>query len=344
MPTLADQIISDAQEVYARNPDLFKDLTGKRVLITGGTGLLGLHMLAVLGIVDKQFGLSTLFYTSVQDFGFPNRIIRVAAPNAVWMQKNLAERYGTDGLPFADVIIHAAGYGQPTKFMADQIATLRLNTSVALDLDHYLASGGRALYISSSEIYSGNTWTPHTEYMHGTTTPQHPRAAYIEGKRCEEAIAAAQNKNEKTYKVARVSLSYGPGTRRNDDRVIYQFIGQALTSGVIQPKDAGQAMRTYNYVSDAVEMLFNILLRGKQQVYNVGGTSLVSIRDLATLIALITDTHAMFPENTAQADVSAPQAVRSSIDRYIAEFGKTDFVDIKEGLKRTIEWQKLLYA
>ena len=244
----------------------------------------------------------------------------------------------------ADVIIHAAGYGQPTKFMADQIATLRLNTSVVMDLDHYLVPGGRALFISSSEVYSGNTWTPHTESMIGTTDPQHPRGAYIEGKRCGEAIAAALNSAEKTYKIARVSLSYGPGTRTNDDRVLYQFIGQALTSGVIQPKDGGWARRTYNYVSDAVEMIFNVLLRGKHLVYNIGGPSTVTIRDLATLIALGTGAHAMFPESTGQADASAPAAVRSSIDRYMIEFGKTDFVDIEEGLRRTIEWQKLIYA
>jgi nucleoside-diphosphate-sugar epimerase len=242
------------------------------------------------------------------------------------------------------VIIHAAGYGQPAKFTARPLATLALNTSTLLHLDHLLEKGGRALYISSSEVYSGNNCAPHTEGMIGTTTPQHPRGAYIEGKRCGEAIANALNESGKTYKVARVSLAYGPGTRKGDDRVLNQFIAQALTKGGITCKDAGRAQRTYLYVADCVEMLLNVLLRGKHHVYNVGGTSDISIRELAYSIAANTDTTAKFPDENRQGDGSAPILVKSDISRYCQEFGKDTFIDMTDGLTRTINWQKALYG
>jgi UDP-glucuronate decarboxylase len=344
MHYLASQISEDAKNVFWAVPAI-QYLAGKHVLVTGGTGIIGLHCMAVLGLVDFSWGLGSLTYTSLHDHSDFNSLVSSLAPHAVWVQADLTVGSQVKTLPRADVLIHAAGYGQPAKFMANPLSTIALNTSALLHLNHLVEVGGRALFVSSSEVYSGNTCIPHVEDSIGSTTPQHKRSAYIEGKRCGEAIASALNDLDKTYKVARVSLSYGPGTRKTDDRVINQFIAQAITKGGISCKDAGRAGRTYNYISDCVEMLFNILLRGKYHVYNVGGMSDISIRELANTISILTDTIATFPDEAGgQSDQSAPPMVKSSIDRYRREFGKDKFVDMVDGLKRTINWQKLLYG
>jgi nucleoside-diphosphate-sugar epimerase len=344
MPFLANQIIKDAAEVFNRNLPLWKELAGKRVLITGGTGILGLNLMAVLSLVNQTHKLGSLSYTSVQNYSFPNKIIDDIAPGSFWWQADLTRNTGEIMLPEVDVLIHAAGYGQPAKFMADPVKTIALNTTVMIYLNRHLAKGGKALYVSSSEIYSGNDNTPHHEDYVGKTAPQHPRGAYIESKRCGEALATAFSATGKTWRSARVSLSYGPGTRKNDDRVLNQFIKQALLDGSISCKDGGYASRTYNYVSDAVEMMFNILLRGSQPVYNVGGVSTLTIRQLATTIARLTGTVASFPEENGQNLVSAPAVVKSSISRYQDEFGRKAFVNMVDGLTRTINWQKILYG
>lgn len=343
MNQLKDQIIADAWGIYRATPAL-QDLAGRRVLVTGGTGIIGLYVMAVLGVVDEKHDLGAITYTSLHNYGTFNALVHDVSPTAVWMQTDLTVGSQVRTLPHADVIIHAAGYGQPAKFMANPVATIALNTSAVIHLDNLLEKGGRALFISSSEVYSGNAFIPHTEQVIGTTTPQHPRGAYIEGKRCGEAISYALDHTDKTYKVARVSLSYGPGTRPTDDRVINQFIAQAINNGEIRCKDSGQSGRTYNYVADAVEMLFHILLRGKHHVYNVAGMSDVSIRSLANTIATLTGTKATFPEEHKIGDTSAPAWVRSSIDLYRKEFGKDTFVDMVDGLTRTINWQKILYG
>lgn len=344
MSSLKSQIISDAEGVFEANKYVLQDLAGRDVLVTGGTGILGINLMAVLGRVHDRYGLGKLTYTSRRDYDAFNALVHDVAPTAVWLQADLTVGSQVRTLPRTDILIHAAGYGQPAKFMADPLATISLNTAAMLHLNNLLRDNGRALYVSSSEVYSGNTFIPHVESAIGTTTPQHPRGAYIEGKRCGEAIAHAINgTGNKTYRVARVSLSYGPGTRKNDDRVLNQFIRQAILSGAIACKDSGQAGRTYNYVTDAVEMLLNILLRGKHEVYNVAGMSDISIRELANTIATLTHSLATFPEEHKIGDFSAPAWVRSDISLYRKEFGKDKFVDMVDGLTRTINWQRVLH-
>jgi hypothetical protein len=83
---------------------------------------------------------------------------------------------------------------------------------------------------------------------------------------------------------ARIALAYGPGTKKHDTRVLNQFIEKALVQKRIELLDSGEATRTYCYIDDVVEMLWNIVLRGNQEVYNVGGHSVTSIADLAMRI------------------------------------------------------------
>ena len=108
-------------------------------------------------------------------------------------------------------------------FTKHKLDTIAVNTSFLLKLFKYLKPNGKFLYISSSEVYSGAT-PSHTEEMIGTTTPQHPRACYIEGKRCGEAICTAYREQGYYVKIARLALAYGPGTKAHDTRVINEFI------------------------------------------------------------------------------------------------------------------------
>ena len=111
----------------------------------------------------------------------------------------------------------------------------------------------------------------------GTTTPYHPRAAYIEGKRCGEVIVNAQRSKGIRAMSARIGLTYGPGTRKHDARVMNQFIEQALTTGKIQLIDDGSSGVCYCYAEDLMKMLWKILLHGTEAVYNVGGQDRMSI-------------------------------------------------------------------
>jgi nucleoside-diphosphate-sugar epimerase len=238
-----------------------------------------------------------------------------------------------------DYIIFGSGYGQPIKFSEDKLQTLRINTGAVQIAFQYLKPGGKFLYISTSEIYSGAP-SPHKEIDIGTTTPQHPRACYIEGKRCGEAICMAYREQGYDVKIARLALAYGPGTKKGDTRVINQFIEEALTKKEIKMLDDGSAVRTYCYVDDAVDLMLHILFYGKDCVYNVGGFSKVSVKDIANYVGFIT--HAKVIEGKKRLEGS-PDSVELDMTKTLTEFPHK-FVDFGIGIQKTINYQKQLYG
>ena len=285
-----------------------------RILITGASGLIGTHLLATAKDLEV---ISVVNHNPVQVEG------------STVLQGDLTDSAFLDSLPKVDYIIHGAGYGQPRKFTLDPIKTIKLNTTVLLKLFDKLNNDGKLLYLSTSEVYSGAK-PPYKETDIGTTSPNHPRACYIESKRCGEAICNAYG-----AKIARLSLVYGPGARGDDERVMSDFIRQGL-KGEIHLLDAGQALRTYCYVTDAAELLWKILLHG-QGTYNVGGHSQVSIKELAMKIGTVLNAKVFL--GTKKLD-GAPEDVSLDMSATEKEFNKSIYVDLDEGLRQTIEWHK----
>lgn len=235
----------------------------------------------------------------------------------------------------SDYVIHAAGYGQPAKFMAEPIRTILVNVPGIIQLSERMKPDGKCLFLSSSEVYSGSKHIPHTESDIGTTAPDHPRGCYIEAKRCGEAAVHAIRAGSLDAKIARVSLVYGPA-KWDDKRVMFDFIRQAMTTGVIRLRDRGEAIRTYCYVEDAVTMLLNILMKGTQAVYNVGGESRTSIATLAHVISVMCNAKLVITTEESPMR-GAPDEVAVDISRYAAEFGIPEFTPMGDALWRTIE-------
>ena len=321
-----------------------KELLGKRLIITGASGLIGINFLMSL----KEFSrknekqklpqIIAIFYNDVPEYfkeilNFENLTIKIG---------DITDQNFVDSFPEADYIIHAAGYGQPGKFMQDKIKTIAINTTATISLLKKLKTSGKFLFLSTSEVYSGLPNPPFKENQIGTTNTTHPRACYIEGKRCGEAICHTYFERGIDVKSARLSLAYGPGTKPSDMRALNSFIEKGLT-GKIEMMDQGEARRTYCYVSDAVEIMWNILLFGKQPIYNVGGFSNITIADLAKKIGKYLDVPVVFPKTSSDEISGAPVDVSLDMARVEKEFGKTEYVSFDDGIARTIEWQRELY-
>lgn len=327
-------IFEDAEEVVKAVD--FSSLDGANIFITGATGLLGTHFLASLCLL-KESGYR--FQSVVGHyFSTPAEFTEeIARRGHFYLTRT------RNFLPIhADVIIHAAGYAQPLRFVTKPAATIQLNTEVTHNLLQSLSPNGRLLFLSSSEVYSGNTKQIVTEDDIGTTTPYHPRACYIEGKRCGEAICSAYRNTGVRAASARLGATYGPGTRKHDKRVINSLIEQALTTKNVEQEFAGNSSRAYCYVRDAIIMLWQVLLSSQYPVYNVAGTDIATVSEIAHLVGDLTDTMVLPSKHGYELGGSAHNPVLS-MERIDAEFGDLAYLSLSEGLRRTVDWQKGLY-
>lgn len=316
-------------------------LRGKTVLVTGSSGLVGTYLLACLFRL-RQLGVDVRVYAHMLSDPPDPVAEMVQEGHFTPLRLDLSDFEAYRLLPRADFIVHSAGYAQPSVFMTNPTETIQINTSATIALLKRLSKGGHFLFLSSSEVYSGTTKTVLSESDIGNTTPYHPRAAYIEGKRSGETICNAFRERGVDAKSVRLAHTYGPGTRKHDRRAINSFIEKALCRQGIDLLDAGMAVRTYLYIADATELLWRILLYGKEPLYNVGGRSVVTIAELARMIGDITGVPVTLP--VAQEAVSgAPKEIRLDLTRVENEFAKTTYTELAEGLRATVEWQRGLY-
>lgn len=334
-------IASDAEDICQKVN--LSEIRNKSVLITGASGLIGGYFLACLkrlSAINKwKFEVSAVMRSEPPSF--LNEFLDYDGVSV--FRGDLTDYEFCKGLPRADYIIHAAGYGQPGRFMENPINTLQLNTSSTFLLFDKLYPEGKFLFASTSEVYSGLSNPPFREAEIGTTNTTHPRACFIEAKRCGEAICNAYRARGVKAKSARLSLGYGPGTRPGDSRAINSFIQKAITNSSITLLDQGKARRTYCYLTDTVEIMWNILLLGKEPIYNVGGHSRITVGELALKIGEYLNVPVVFPDDSKDVP-GAPDDVQLDMTKVKNEFGKTEYVEFEVGLARTIEWQKALYG
>ena len=223
-------------------------LTNKKVLITGASGLIGTYILAYMVFLIKA-GVPLEVYA--QTFSDPpSHMLELLSYGKIKiLQIDLSNINEYKRLPDADVIIHSAGYAQPLLFMRNPVATMHINISATMALLQRLRPQGSFIFISSSAVYCGLKESIFREDYIGTTTPYHPRASYIEGKRSGEAACYAFRSQGVRAISARLGDVYGPGTRKHDKRALNSFIEKALLNQKIDLLDSGTAMRTYCYVT-----------------------------------------------------------------------------------------------
>jgi len=312
----------------------------KKILILGCTGIVGQYFVGLfLNLLNTNYSPKSITLASKNKIPFylnflkKNKKIKIIQNDISKNKLRIFKNY--------DCIIFCAGYGQPSKFLNNPIETINLNTTILNSFMHKLRREGKFLYISSSEIYNKNKKKNLTENDIGQTNTDDPRASYIEAKRCGEAIV---NINKKKYNIdvksIRLCLAYGPGSKKNDGRALYQFIDRSIINKNLEIQDSGLAKRKYIYILDAIKMMLNITVFGKEITYNIAGKEYVTIKSLAKKITDIFNIKLQTKNNDSLS--GSPADISLSIKRYEDEFGKINLTNIDDGLKKTINWHKLL--
>lgn len=330
-------------------------LRGKRVLITGSNGLIGSHMVAAIHLGNLKQGLAAKVIGISRSAPTPWLESLSADGSVEFLKADLTSNVGlpTFGQGF-DYIVHAASYAQPQRYLTDPVATMKLSSSVTCDLLEMAARsndtrGRRAtfLFLSSVAIYGVPQRAGEliNEDFPGFASPLDPRAVYTSSKRFGETLCKVFNdQGSVDARIARAAPVFGPGLPLNDSRVLGEFVARALEHGELRMKDDGSQKRSWLFISDAMIMLFHVLLHGKHLVYNVSGTDVRSIAEMARYIAGETGVPVTVPETavTGLHSHGAFPVIDLDISRIMAETGLGELVSLKTGLRSCIEWARSL--
>ena len=334
----------DVRAVVGAIPGV-EQLHGKRILITGATGMVCSPVVEILSLLnrERQAGIHVIL-----------------AGRSV---EKLQQRFGglfaegdIEYLPYdatqpcaldvrADYIIHGASNANPAMYVKEPVETL-VGSVVGLDSVLKAAAaneGSRLLYISSSEVYGRKEALdePYTEDMYGYVDILNPRACYPDGKRAAETLCACYSQEYGVDTViVRLGHIYGPSITESDSRASASFTRDVIARRDIVMKSPGAQLRSYCYTLDCASAILAVLLNGERgEAYNISNAaSVVTIRDIAEALAKAGDVDIVFeiPTDTEKSGYNLMD--NSSLDsKKIESLGWKALFSLEEGTKRTIE-------
>jgi dTDP-glucose 4,6-dehydratase len=303
-----------------------------RVLITGGAGFLGSHLTdRFLADGHEVVGLDN-FIT-----GHPDNIAHLASDQSYeFVQHNISTYTYVKGK--LDGVLHFASPASPIDYLELPIPTLKvgaLGTHNALGLAK--EKGARFFLASTSEVYGDPLVHPQPETYWGNVNPVGPRGVYDESKRFAEALTMAYHRfHGLDTRIVRIFNTYGPRMRPRDGRVVSNFIVQALRNEPITIYGNGSQTRSFCYVSDEIEGIYRLFMKGDSDPTNIGNPDEYTVRQLAEMVRELTETTAPLVERPLPED--DPKIRKPDITRARAMLGWEPKVGIREGLQKAIEY------
>jgi len=341
----------DLDLVLASTQELWGEMRGQRLFLTGGTGFFGCWLVESFCHVNRELGLGAHVTVLSRDPAkFRAKCPHLASNPAITLLAGDVRDFAFPDGEF-EYVIHAAT--ETTARIGPDAPLEMLSTIVAgteQTLQFAAQCGARKFLLTSSGAVYGRqpaelTHVP--ESYAGGPAPVDVASVYAEGKRVSELLCALHQKAAVARgaafeaKIARCWAFCGPHLPLDAHFAIGNFIGDVMAGRPISIGGDGTPRRSYLYAADLAVWLWTILFRGPALVpINVGSGHDVSIRELAEVVAatLAPGTQIHVAKEAAPGAASARYV--PSVERAEALLGLRETVGLEDAIRRTFGWAR----
>jgi dTDP-glucose 4,6-dehydratase len=236
-----------------------------------------------------------------------------------------------------DFVYHLASPASPIDYLRLPLHTLKVG-SYGTHHTLGLAKKHRARFLlaSTSEVYGDPQVHPQPESYWGHVNPIGPRGVYDEAKRYAEALTMAYHRQQGVdTAIVRIFNTFGPKMRPHDGRAIPTFLRQALQDRPITVFGDGSQTRSFCYVDDEIRGLIALAESDYHMPVNIGNPDEFTLLELAEAVIEVTGSSSEIVFEALPTD--DPQVRQPDITLAREILGWEPTVDLKEGLRRTIE-------
>ncbi len=304
----------------------------KRILVTGGAGFLGSHLIdRLIEQGHEVICVDNLFTGSKRNLEHLHN-----HPRVEFMRHDVTFPLYVE----VDEIYNLACPASPIHYQHDPVQTTKTSVIGAINMLG-LAKRLRCkiFQASTSEVYGDPAIHPQTEEYWGNVNPIGPRSCYDEGKRCAETLFFDYwRQHNLDIKVVRIFNTYGPRMHHADGRVVSNFIVQALRGEPITIYGDGQQTRSFCYVDDLIEGFLRLMDTDKSITgpINIGNPGEFTMLELAEKVVQLTGSSSEIAFQDLPKD--DPKQRQPDITKARNNLGWEPTVALEEGLARTAEY------
>ena len=310
-------------------------MANKKILVTGGAGFIGSHLIERLLNEGNNVICLDNFFTGRRENIIPfldNKYFELIRHDVI--EPILVE---------VDEIYNLACPASPIHYQYNPVKTVKTSVMGTINmLGLAKRVKGKILQASTSEVYGDPKVHPQEESYWGNVNPIGIRSCYDEGKRLAETLCMDYfRENGVRTKIVRIFNTYGPRMAENDGRVVSNFIIQALKGEPITVYGDGSQTRSFCYVDDLVDGFIRMMDRTEDDYpgpVNLGNPGEFTILELAEKVIAMTGSSSKIDFQPLPAD--DPTQRKPNITRAQEKLDWEPQIALEQGLEKTIaDWR-----
>ncbi|MCZ4341628.1 SDR family oxidoreductase [Sphingomonadaceae bacterium G21617-S1] len=310
----------------------------KRILVTGGAGFIGSHLIdRLLGQGHEVLCADNLFTGTRRNIDHLH-----AEPRFEFMRHDVTFPLYVE----VDEIYNLACPASPVHYQHDPVQTTKTSVHGAINvLGLAKRLKAKVFQASTSEVYGDPAIHPQVESYWGNVNPIGPRSCYDEGKRCAETLFFDYHRQHGVeIKVLRIFNTYGPRMHPADGRVVSNFIVQALRGEDITIYGDGSQTRSFCFVDDLVEGILRMMATGPDVTgpINLGNPGEFTMLELAEHVIRLTGSSSKIVHRPLPQDDPRQRQPDISVAKQLLDWEPT--VNLEAGLNKTIDYFRTLMA